>query len=1102
VHHAAVDSLSLSLSLSLALTVSAAEAQDSAVDTGGSIDAATPPPPAATPPAPTFPTPPYTLLAPADAPALLGSCGETWSEASGELEAIDALVMSETLLLSGESEGGPIRSRCVATLGDFTLPARHPANRAGEIPKTIALDLFTDVQLTARMIYWTWNDDGTVSWIGETVEQPRGTVVITVVDGWYSATVRKGKYSWTLKPDQACGGHWLGEYQDEWDGDDFVCGMDEEEEQASSLMSGTMASETMNELEPGFVDYGVRPDHPNQVLPTIDLLVVATPLARDELGIIGLNHGLIGYAHNRAHELDLSFLRTERQRTHRPRVVAVEVDVANNDFLQREGGHCHDDNRRAFQASADMTELRDEVGADLVALLSAAQPATPGCDLDGNGSTGLASNSYPQWEPGTDLGIFSMLVTVPTFDTWTFSHEAGHELGAGHANFRSTGGGVSAVHRYTDFTNTALHIGGQSHDYKMMVGAGDDPGCRLPVFPRNSPVTGFGWVPGSTGTGEDPCEYDDTLTEIYEPQYSLDTFGPDKYEVGPAWGETRLSGPENGVPIGRIDVDLPNPLDDYYRCQGDALFQLSGDDDPWSEPDTEWPTLDPNPCEMTADEDHSLAEAAAFYRPATTQPFEDHLLPEISLFPGSLGQIGGPEITLQFDMSTYAQELALPPGPTVCTDPTNQNCDFDINPYYLEIGTTFGADDLVSQWVTVESCNVAAGYCLVTPSTPIVTSGDDGPYATFDPSTVYFGRLWTQVNANNWGYAEFRLNTDLPNPAVSCNADSGEFAPPLGYEFACPTSANALLGYSLLVAADEQDGFPNRKTLQINLDPGSGVTQGGNAYIDHYRTTEPANPYDLVAFGELGDGTEFCCLYTFPDTEVVGVEVRGTAHADSIHLGAFTPLGFADPADPRYDQFGHVGALARGGADFIASGTTPDLRSYLHGGTFDDVLIVGSLSHGYVKGEGDDDWMAAWTEPRTSVHPTATLKMDGGGGTDTLIARSATSRRDHGHVQMFGGGGGNTLCTDSGAVKMVGSAAGHNFANTLYISSSYAPPFLTEYDIHPQTSAGTGSGGWGSVCGSWNHYDLHGAWAGLYCLYPADATPPAVPAGCEGWITP
>jgi hypothetical protein len=1081
------------------------------VDTGGPATEAPPASLTTSPPPSTPPPPPVAFLSPADAPPEAASCDEAWTEASGELEAVDELVMSETMLMSGESEeGGPIRSRCVETLVDFTLPALHPDNRAGEIPKTLALDLFTDVQLTARVIYWTWNDDGSVSWIGETVEQPQGTVVITVVDGWYSATIRKGKYSWTLKPDQACGGHWLGEYQDDWDGEDFVCGTDAEEEEGFGMMSGMMSSLTdsgdTGEPEPAVVDYGVQPDHPDRVLPTIDVLFVATQAAADALGWTGQEHGLIGYAHNRVHELDLTFLRTERQRTHRPRAVGVVVDNTSNDFLMLDGDGCHDDNFRAFQASFDMQALRDDAGADFVTLMIGDAQGSPGCLIDpGEAYDAQAFNSSVGWRPGGTRGVFSILNSVYTFDAWSFSHEAGHELGAGHENVRSHGNASPHIHSYSDYKAIATHFESQlAFDYKMLVARGNVVGCRTPVFPRNSPVTGFGWLPASTNSGTDLCEYDDTATSIYEPRYSLDAFGPNKYRVGLDWGDEGLTpGTLNGVPIGRVDLDSPGPIYDFFRCQGDVLFQLSGDDDPWSEPDIEFPSHDPNPCEISADEDHSLAEMVAFYRPATTQPLEDDLEPVVDVSPGSPGQIGAPVITIHFNMSNYADELSQPPGPTVCTDPVNQNCDFDINPYYLEIGTTFGAEDVVSQWVTVGACNPTTGACTVTPSTPIVTDGDDGPYAPLDLGTVYFGRLWTQVSANDWGYREFRLNTDVPHPALSCVDDSGEFAPPLGYDFACPASANAFLASSILVAADEQDldSFPNHKTLRINLDPGAGVTQGGRAHVDHYRTTEFDKPYDLVAFGELSNGTEFCCLYTFPDDEVVGVEVRGTNGPDTISLGAFVPLGFTDSDEPRFGQFGHVGAEGRAGEDFIGAGTTPELRSYLHGGSFGDVMVTGSLVHGYVKGEGHRDWMAAYTEPRTGAWPNATLRVDGGGDSDTLIARSATSRRDHGHVQMFGGGGGNILCTDSGAVKMVGSAAGHNFANTLYISSSYNPTFFLEYDIHPETSAA----GFGSACGAQVHYTLQGDWAGS-CVYdPAAPFPvgdPLLNNGCVGWVVP
>lgn len=1021
------------------------------------------------------------------------ACGEGWSEAGDALEAFDGVMMSETVL-GLESEGEPTRSRCVEVLSDFTLPARHPNYRGGEIPKNLVLSLFEDTQIEARVVYWTWNDDGSVSWVGETVAQPHGTVVITVVDGWTSATIRQGQRSWTLTPDQECGGHWLGEYEDMWEGGELDC---EAPEGPNGGDGGVPAPEGP---EVASVDYGVRPDHPHLTLPTIDVLVVATEGAQDRLGWVGQRHGLVGYTHNRIHELDLSFLRTERERTHRPRLVGVVVDDDLDDFDLLDGQACHIENHYSFLASEAMQDLRDESGADIVALMIATDPTgTHQATCGTGGSQGRASNANVIWDPGLNLhpghGVFGMVISRATFDKWTFSHEVGHELGSGHEGSSVPASGVMS---YSAFAGIAQQsVSGASFPYSSLVASGSAPGCRVPVFSRDPSMAGFGWLPRSTESGLNPCEEDDELTAIYEPRYALTAFGVMHVVAGRPWGEFRAEiGQKNGVPVGGVDLDVGAPGRHFYRCQGDVLFQVTGDEDPWTEPDVPFLQPDPTPCVIGEDEEHSLAEMVAFYKPATSQPFEDDLEPVVGVSPGTLGQIGHPDVTFSFGMSEYAYELSQPPGPSACTDPVVQGCDFDINPYYLEIGTSLGAEDAVSQWITVEACDPITRTCAVSPTTSEVSDGDDGPPVPLDPGTVYFGRLWTQVRANEWGYREFRLNTDVPRPAISCGAESPEFAPPFANGWSCSSAANALLVSSPLVAADEEEGFANRKTLRIHLDAGGGVIAGGRAWLAHYDATERGNPYDIVAFGRLGSGAAFCCLYTFPDDEVVGVEVRGTNLDDEISLGALGVLGVSDEAHPRYGQLGHVGAEARGGSDFVSSGTTFEVRSYVHGGLLDDVIVLGSRTHGYAKGEGHADWMLAHTERRTGAFPAAMMHVDGGGAADTIIAQYVDAGRDYGSVDLKGGGGGNTLCTAGGLVRMVGSQPGYA-GSTLFISGRYAPPFLSSYDIHPGTVVGGATAG---TCGAPVHHTLHGAWAGPTCDYSPGQT--VVPTGCDGWVDP
>ena len=1060
-----------------------------------------------------------------------GSCPPGCTDAEHALNESEELLLQQSML--SEEEEGPARTGCVSPIHDFTEPARHPDWRSGAIPGALSLPLFTDLTLTAKVLYWTWNYEGSVSWIGLVQDDPGGTAIITVVDGWYTATVRAGSKTWIVRPDPTCVG--LGEHRvEEFDevSEEDLCstGADAEPSSTSMSIQPTVGAPQIEALTAEdncpadtVCDYGEMSEHPTQALPTIDIMFVASEAAIDRWGGIP---GFIGFANNRVHEADIAFLRTSRERTHRVRMVSMRVDSTSDDFVLLNGKKCHDANRNVVEASVVVQDERDAVGGDVVAIVT-----TPEADCTaGTGGLGESETNFIWWEPGLathdNYGTFNVITGSSADASWSFSHELGHVLGMGHHNEADA---PPQQRRFAGARFAAQHQGaGPLHEYKTMMASGDAPGCRVPVFER---LPTYGWRPDSTTT---PCEERHGLEIDFMNLYGLTSFGAQYFDEAVFWGQLNGFGQENGLRLGLEDDGIGNVI---QRCGGDALFEPA-DADPWTETYTPYESWTPI-CGVDAGT-HSLAETVAFYKPATTTPFEDALVGITGASPGSLGRITAPVITLTFDLSRYSKNLhntsvpstpdsadtgdtdidtaSLPP--TVCYDPESEDCDYDLNPYFLDIKTSWGATTfVVAQWITLDACrdpNTGAllDACQVIPSTgTVVTGGSDGTPFEFDPNAVYYVRLWTQVTSQQWGYVEARLNTDIGSDAVGlpCNADNPELAPPSAVDFGCPASVDAVLASSSLLQADEP-GAPNRRVLQIDLDATNAAAAGRRAGVDTWNATEPRTPYDLTAYGSSASGIGFCCHYTIPDGEPFGVEVRGTNHDDIIDLGSAGAITLLE-SDPARGEILHIGVDARGGSDLVVARTGPEVRSYLHGGGGTDGIVGSGWPSGFVKGEGAVDWLAVQVEPRPVSGSLPTLTLDGGGAGDTLItARSQPGDEPLGvDVRMIGTAGNNTLCSEDGTVRMTGSQPAYP-GSDLYLSGTWAPDDPTEpYTINSCTSAFAAtntpcvkaSSALQERCGALVHYTRQGSWAGPGCIYQTiPPTTPPVPPTCEGWVDP
>lgn len=237
--------------------------------------------------------------------------------------------------------------------------------------------------------------------------------------------------------------------------------------------------------------------------------------------------------------------------------------------------------------------------------------------------------------------------------------------------------------------------------------------------------------------------------------------------------------------------------------------------------------------------------------------------------------------------------------------------------------------------------------------------------------------------------------------------------------------------------------------------------------------------YDLAYWGFTASGQPFCCLGEQATTTPAGIDIFGASTTDSVDVGAAGEFSFTD------SEAAHIAFVGGFGVDSAVVDCADEGKVWLSGGSFSDDLRVGPRCWGLVQGDANVDHLIAETQPLPSADPTRKMVLNGGGGSDVLEApwpdRLPTEPAPP--LELWGGGAGNTLCTDHGGVMMRGSspAAG---ANALFIASGFSN--AVPYTIHPSTSAVTAS----STCGAPNHNAALPGWAGPTCSYAGGITRP------------
>ncbi len=1001
-------------------------------------------------------------------PSFGGVCEESEDPGEALLSESEELLLVQSFTASADPAF--LRGSCVAALPDFTLPALTPRERAGEIPASLDLDLFGDTDLVAALRSWHWNDDGSVSWIGVLTGpsvNAKGEVIITVVDGTYALTARLGTWMWDLRVDPECG-YRLTEWDEAIPSGVTECEVEDDENtnQSAAYVQGAD------------VQHGVLPLHPELVLPTIDVLVVASQEAVDDfsLGAGGLA-GLTAYAHNRVHELDLSFLRTSHRRTHRPRLVGFYVlsTILDTDesrmILQR------------MKASAAVDIARDTLGADIIAGLANfgdAYGRMGGLSPLVNWRPGLEDNpsGSPNWQ---DDGYFVVNTGEEATLRWSFSHEFGHTFGAMHpdASFQAAGdrNGTSA------FIGEVRYRGqGQSYLYKDMM-AHADPPERIPVFgwrPNRA------WVPRVTD--DDTLDYDLTTPQIDRnpklDRLDLDLFVDERFDARTpvtAWAN-QVQPPLDYLQGIRLGGQESLPAGTFLRCAGDLLFDFA-DTDPWSEPDTPDVATAGARCQIETDE-HSLAENVAFYKQATTVPFEGELAQVLS------AEVVNDHLTLTFDETAYfttffPPQLCSSPSSTgcQCADPTEVTCSLDANPYFVELGTTLGADDVVSTWALPAVCTGGACTLTLPENQPGIDEYTDGlmhPFAVIDDTQEYYGRLWSQVRANDWGYVEFRVRP-AATTVVGCDVEDPRMARP---GWATDTCAPGVVSI-----AASSPAFPGQPAVLVDLDPtGLGTAPAWLLLSNHAPAPPPWRAFDLTLNGATEAGQRFCCHVYVGTQTTRGVDIQSGDEASIIAAGTVGPF-LMGPAN-----LAHIAVNGQGGDDLALLQVADAGKVRVLGGPGADTVHLYGAWYGDVDGGGGTDELAShqggvWAPPPAGM-PAGSVLLLGGGPAADFLGQGGDWEPDHPAppVEVYGGAGANTLCAVHGGVKLVGSTSAGG-PNVLYVGDSYAT--ATSYLMNPATTAA----GAGSTCGAPVHAFTHGAWAGPACTYPTSGPPPAA---CEG----
>ena len=930
------------------------------------------------------------------------------------LETWQQLAFEETRLPSKGEDF--LRKRCVVVADDISRSVKHPLN-GGSVPRDLEFALFDDLTATAQVRRQVTNVDGSFSWIGQVTSRSGGTVVMTVVGGESAAIIRDGSAVYMLQPDAACGGHALLEADTSAealcpDGDGLevdegreVTDMSESSRVgAAPILSGPMSASNWANYTDPITD-----------LPSLDIMVVYSPATETALG--GYN-GVVAYANNVVHEADLILLRSGA-RTHKPRLVHLTNPVNNpisdpgptwvcsapNPMFQSLG---------AITSDADIRNLRDVVGADwVIALLSRGYQYANNCSggMVAGATTALgAIVDDPGLVLNPNRGYTAVAASGGATASWTFFHEILHTIDVRHKCAAGTGpcwqngytlGSASGYAQ--DITNPISNVTFRYTDVMASSGIPNPGGaspltCKLPVLSRPAP---FGWTPdpGTTLAPLDLCSQGIGLDK-----YASMGFDPSLVPL------QTVGASRNGVQVGSTAGTHPIANTVGYLTSS------------WNNGKT--------PLEIVED-----------WKPAAASSLGGIVLTRAS--PGTLAHPTSSTPTLYWETSDYAAVVA----PTPCYPPAT-TCDPDENPFYLTVGTTVGDDDVHAAWIGTDKFGFSQGG-----STWYAEVVD----ISIDPTAMYFGRLWTQVSANDWRVTEFRINHG--DRLVSCSDEDPLLSP-------APTASCHGVTFSSDYSFDAAFGPP---AVVVDLEDGAAGPSGwSSATATKYDIGMSHTPYNVALYGENDLGSPFCCLLNFADNADFGIELLGTDGDDLLFFeGAAAAAGTALKAAGVSLL---AGAAGLSGNDVITGTTDGDVLFEGRGSWGTDLISIPPGGQGVMLGGPDADELIVMSDEAF---------VEGRNGPDVMVV--ATNLAGAG-VELFGQNGADLLCTNSGGVAMIANDAPTSLADELYVSSTWSGTM----GAHTANSSG-------ASCGSTVHNAL-GPWAGS-CSY--SLTLPA--SACAIW---
>ena len=802
--------------------------------------------------------------------------------------------------------------------------------------------------------------------------------------------------TYIVRPDAVCG-----HVVDETDGVSSIpfCWNEDESQQASG--GGGPVSAVGGAAVGGAAMANSSASDPVNDLPTLDLMVVYTPEAQTARG--GSN-GMVGYANNMVHEMDLILLRSGA-RTHKPRLVKLTLPFTP---INDPTGTWSSSDPGVLAPARDsvrddplMDALRDDVGADLIMVL-----LSQGYEnLGATPSLGPISDD-PGLVANPNRGYAIVSSGPQATGNWSFPHELWHTMDIRHT---CATGNQCWLNGYdsgsaTAYANTITNpVTGQTFRYTDVMassgvpnpGGGNPITCKVPVLSRPVP---YGWTPdpGTVGAPQSLCGQNNSLANF------------DPNGVKPALGPL-IPDPITGNPNGLVVGSTTSP-----HQKADIFGYLT----------------------RIWDNGRTAHEIVADWK-AETVPGDDGV-EMIGATPGTLAHPTNTSVTLYWPESFYALTVTDPP----CYPPAI--CDPDVNPYYVTLGTALGGADVYDGWIGTDMFGFSQG-------------GDTWySVAVVLPNLVdvFYGRLWTQVAANDWRYTEFRVNHG--DTLMSCDTEEPLLSP--DPNSACTGAVTFTADYSF-------DTAPGPPSVVVDLEDGPAVPYTvSEAVGTHYDVGLGHTPYDAVLYGVTDQQQAFCCLVHWSDNPSFGVELQGSDRGNVLSLsGGNASMGTTlAPGDTAL----LAGINGRMGDDLIIGPAARDIDFDGRGSWGADIISIPPAGAGIIRGGPEADILIIASDEGVA---------EGKYGVDTLVATEAPYAP--GATTLAGMEGADELCTLHGEVTLFANDTPAATADQLYVSSTWTGPTMAP----SQTNSTNAS------CGSTVHNGL-GAWAGT-CSYTLTAPP-------------